>query len=172
MDGKPDFDELIIDGVLKLRSNSQMLKSLELTFLQFNLQPCLRIANLSWRISPKVSILTLVVWTSFTLGTLSTVKIDCRLVTAGIKATQWPGYMNEIMRVLKPGTGWAQCAELAVRPICTDGSVPEDATVFEVLPHKNPTNGSISIRCRWRWLHGVLLWTVNILNKPSEMLAS
>jgi ubiquinone/menaquinone biosynthesis C-methylase UbiE len=69
--------------------------------------------------------------------TLYRSKTDCRLVTAGIKATQWPGYMNEIMRVLKPGTGWAQCAELAVRPICTDGSVPEDATVFEVLPHKD-----------------------------------
>jgi len=57
--------------------------------------------------------------------------VHSRLVTAGIKATQWPSYMSEIMRVLKPGTGWAQCAELAVRPICTDGSVPENATVFE-----------------------------------------
>jgi ubiquinone/menaquinone biosynthesis C-methylase UbiE len=58
--------------------------------------------------------------------------VDDRIVTAGIKADRWPLYMSEIHRILKPGTGWVQCAEFDGILRCDDGSVPEDSAIFEV----------------------------------------
>jgi hypothetical protein len=47
--------------------------------------------------------------------------------------TQWPGYMKEAYRILKPGTGWIQCAEFEPFYRCDDGSVPEDAALYTVI---------------------------------------
>jgi len=41
----------------------------------------------------------------------STDLIHSRLVMAGVSEHQWSPYIREIFRILKPGTGWAQCAE-------------------------------------------------------------
>jgi hypothetical protein len=51
----------------------------------------------------------------------------------GIRRDQWDSYVDEIYRVLKPGQGWAQAGELTGVPMCTDGSVPEGAPMWEVL---------------------------------------
>lgn len=47
--------------------------------------------------------------------------------------TQWPGYMKEAYRILKPGTGWIQCSEFEPFYRCDDGSVPEDAALYTVI---------------------------------------
>lgn len=52
----------------------------------------------------------------------------------GITRAQWTTYIDEIYRVLKPGQGWAQVGEFAGCPSCTDGSVPEDAPIWDVCP--------------------------------------
>jgi len=49
--------------------------------------------------------------------------VHSRLVMAGIREDQWSGYINEIFRILKPGTGWAQSAEGGL-PFW-DGPVPQ-----------------------------------------------
>jgi len=51
---------------------------------------------------------------------------------ASMTDQQWPLYVQEIYRVLKPGTGWAQMFETSGFLYCDDGSVPEDATIWEV----------------------------------------
>jgi hypothetical protein len=53
----------------------------------------------------------------------------------GIRRDQWPSYIDEIYRVLKPGQGWAQLGEFAGVPESTDGSVPADAPIWEVYTH-------------------------------------
>lgn len=45
---------------------------------------------------------------------------------------QWPGYINEIMRVLKPG-GWVQCTEFRGHQLYAEGNVPEDSAIREVF---------------------------------------
>jgi len=57
--------------------------------------------------------------------------VHSRLVMAGIRKDQWSGYINEIFRVLKPGTGWAQCAEGGL-PFW-DGPVPQDSYYAQYL---------------------------------------
>jgi hypothetical protein len=49
-----------------------------------------------------------------------------------LQKEQWPLYLKEVMRILKPGTGWAQLAEVKGFPSCDDGSVPPDAAVLKV----------------------------------------
>lgn len=39
------------------------------------------------------------------------VKIVFRFIFLGIQQEQWQGYINEVFRILKPGTGYIQCAE-------------------------------------------------------------
>jgi hypothetical protein len=51
----------------------------------------------------------------------------------GVSKTQWPLYMKEAYRLLKPGDGWIQCGEFNPSFRCDDGSVPEDASVWKVL---------------------------------------
>jgi len=45
---------------------------------------------------------------------------------------QWPPYMNEIYRVLKPGIGWAQCIEFQGHRFFSEASVPENSALREV----------------------------------------
>ena len=45
---------------------------------------------------------------------------------------QWPGYMKEAYRIIKPGTGWIQCVEFEPFYRCDDGSVPADAALWKV----------------------------------------
>ena len=35
-----------------------------------------------------------------------------RFVHAGVLKFQWPNVINEMFRILKPATGWAQCCEM------------------------------------------------------------
>jgi len=46
---------------------------------------------------------------------------------------QWPAYLQEIYRILKPGNGWAQCGEMDPMVRCDDGSVPADAALWKVF---------------------------------------
>ena len=50
---------------------------------------------------------------------------------AGVTTEQWPVYMKEVYRILKPGNGWVQCSEPSLLE-CDDGSVPEDSALWKV----------------------------------------
>jgi len=56
----------------------------------------------------------------------STDLVHSRLVHGGISESQWPPYMKEIYRILKPGNGWAQCIELFFPYCLSDENVPQD----------------------------------------------
>ena len=49
----------------------------------------------------------------------------------GIKKEQWPPYIAEAFRILKPGIGWAQFSETSVPMWDTD--LPEDSAYLNVL---------------------------------------
>jgi hypothetical protein len=66
-----------------------------------------------------------------------------RIVTAGIMKHQWPPYMSEIFRVLKPGTGWAQCIEFQGHRFFSETSVPENSALREVYPSASFANSSL-----------------------------
>lgn len=51
---------------------------------------------------------------------------------AGVTRTQWPIYMNEVYRILKPGVGWVQCGEFDPLLRSSNNSAPEDSPLFEV----------------------------------------
>jgi len=60
-------------------------------------------------------------------------SIDDRLVHGGLKEPQWPTYMKEIFRILKPGTGWAQCTEMGPPFAHSDNDkLPSDSALGEV----------------------------------------
>jgi len=61
---------------------------------------------------------------SFDDGSVDLVHSRC--VNLGIRKDQWPGYINEIYRILKPGTGWFQCGENGA-PAWDKGGVPENS---------------------------------------------
>ena len=44
---------------------------------------------------------------------------------------QWPIYMKEVYRILKPGNGWVQCIESSLLQ-CDDGSVPNNSGYWKV----------------------------------------
>ena len=54
---------------------------------------------------------------------------DMRTITAGVTKDQWPAYMKEVFRVVKPGNGWVQCGEFHLIE-CDDGNIPEG--IFKV----------------------------------------
>lgn len=54
-----------------------------------------------------------------------------RIIMSGLTMDQWPLYLKEVYRILKPGTGWAQLAEIRGWPICDDNSVPDDAPIVK-----------------------------------------
>jgi hypothetical protein len=56
-----------------------------------------------------------------------------RIVHAGVTESNWPPFMKEVYRVLKPGLGWAQCIEFGY-PYCIseNNSLPQDAPLSKV----------------------------------------
>ncbi len=63
---------------------------------------------------------------------------DNRFLHAGITLAQWPVYVREILRVLKPNDGWAQMIELGYPYVSSDNnSLPDDAPVSKVCRLKN-----------------------------------
>jgi hypothetical protein len=72
--------------------------------------------------------------TSFTQGLLfrPVVLID-RFIQGGVKTDEWPRYVSEVYRILKPG-GYAQMGEIAcASPISEHDCLPHDAPMAEVL---------------------------------------
>lgn len=63
---------------------------------------------------------------------------------AGVTRSQWPPYMKEIYRILKPGNGWVQCGEFDPRLHCDDGSVPKDAAIWKVEILSFEANGRLN----------------------------
>jgi len=59
-----------------------------------------------------------------------------RIINAGVPQPEWPVYMNEIFRVLKPGTGWVQCTEMRGHGLLAKGNVPENSALREVRRFK------------------------------------
>ena len=56
-----------------------------------------------------------------------------RMVHGGLTESQWPGYMKEIYRILKPGKGWAQCAELSPPfAFSENGKLPQESALGKV----------------------------------------
>ena len=56
------------------------------------------------------------------------------MVHAGVTESQWPPYMREIYRILKPGNGWAEMIELGFPFAISDNkSLPEDAPLSKVI---------------------------------------
>jgi len=69
----------------------------------------------------------------FNDGTMDLVQ--SRILMAGVTKEQWPGYLEEVYRIVKPGTGWAQMIETSAFLVCDDDSVPEDAPIWEFQRH-------------------------------------
>lgn len=57
---------------------------------------------------------------------------DARLLLSGITRDQWPGYIDEIFRICKPGNGWAQIIEGSAYLKCDDNTVPMNADIYQV----------------------------------------
>jgi len=56
------------------------------------------------------------------------------MVMVAVTEAQWPEYVSEICRIIKPG-GWAQCTESSL-PMWDQGAIPKDidyAKVFHML---------------------------------------
>ena len=51
---------------------------------------------------------------------------------AGVTKDQWPIYMKEAYRILKPDNGWIQCSECSLLE-CDDGSMPDDLGLWKVI---------------------------------------
>lgn len=52
----------------------------------------------------------------------------------GVKEWQWPPYVREILRILKPGNGWAQMIEFGFPfAISNNNSLPEDSALSKVF---------------------------------------
>jgi hypothetical protein len=50
----------------------------------------------------------------------------------GVTRDQWPLYISEVYRILKPCNGWIQCGEMTGPPIWDDERVPEDSVYVRV----------------------------------------
>lgn len=70
-----------------------------------------------------------------------------RVLMGGIKKDQWPSYLRDIKRILKPGAGWAQCTEFRGAHLFDDkGNLPKDSALREVfLLYFNADSSSIDI---------------------------
>lgn len=56
-----------------------------------------------------------------------------RFVHAGLTVSQWPQYIQEIHRILKPGDGWAQMIELGYPyVISANGTLPKQSSLSKV----------------------------------------
>jgi len=69
--------------------------------------------------------------------TLLKVYANSRIIHAGVTESNWPPFIKEVYRILKPGTGWAQCMEFGY-PYCLseNDSLPQDATLSKVTQRK------------------------------------
>lgn len=106
----------------------------ESTFLLFNLWYCHTIVNSSSTIWTTDLALILGVWTLFKEGIcVLEFSLICRLLLSAMTRTQWPALAKEVFRICKPGTGWAQLIEASAYLSCDDGSVPDDAPLWEVF---------------------------------------
>jgi hypothetical protein len=71
-------------------------------------------------------------------------SLNGRLINAGVTVDKWPGFMREAFRILKPGSGWAQCIEFAFPFVFSENnSLPLDAPLSKVnqayiVPHGGP----------------------------------
>lgn len=70
---------------------------------------------------------------------------DISAIMASQTKDQWPSYMREVYRVLKPGLGWIQCTEFEPFYKCDNGSVPEDAALYKVAQALISSNDSFKI---------------------------
>ena len=55
------------------------------------------------------------------------------MLKGSILKHQWPTFMKEIYRIVKPGIGWVQCVEVVPQFRCDDGSYPDDGILYKVL---------------------------------------
>jgi hypothetical protein len=53
----------------------------------------------------------------------------------GVTRSQWPVYMKQAYRALKPGTGWVQCGEFNPSFKCDNGNLSTDSLVFKASQH-------------------------------------
>ena len=61
----------------------------------------------------------------------SAVETDFSFIQSGVKAEEWPHYLKEVYRILKPG-GWAQISEPDIVPISDTNTLPHDAPPAKV----------------------------------------
>jgi ubiquinone/menaquinone biosynthesis C-methylase UbiE len=57
--------------------------------------------------------------------------VNGRFVMNRVTKEQWPNYIAEIFRILKPG-GWLQCTESSL-PLWEEGGIPEDSNYIKVF---------------------------------------
>jgi ubiquinone/menaquinone biosynthesis C-methylase UbiE len=63
----------------------------------------------------------------------STDLVHSRYVHAGIKTPQWPSYLEQILRILKPNNGWTQMIELGYPYVLSDNnSLPRDSPLSKL----------------------------------------
>ena len=61
------------------------------------------------------------------------VRVDKnRYLGLGIRKYHWPYFIRRAKERLRPG-GFIQMLQARVDPICSDGSVPADAPIFQVI---------------------------------------
>jgi len=68
-------------------------------------------------------------------GTGSVDLVQSRIVVLGITLDQWPGYVNEVFRILKPRNGWAQFLELTDLSLLLEGVVPADCALQQYIDY-------------------------------------
>jgi len=81
----------------------------------------------------------MVVWILCTQGNFGTVLISNRTLMGGVTKDQWSAYVKDIFRICKPDIGWVQMVETNPNFTCDDGSVPEDAAIWEYQRYKYET---------------------------------
>jgi len=64
--------------------------------------------------------------------------VHSRMVILGVKEHEWPLYVSNAFRILKPGTGWAQFSECADLVTLMEGRVPPDGALQQFF---NIANG-------------------------------
>lgn len=65
---------------------------------------------------------------------------------AGVRKDQWDKLINDVFRILKPGSGWAQCTEPTLA-LWDDGDVPASSPYAQVSPRKERVNGCFAACC-------------------------
>ena len=70
-----------------------------------------------------------------------------RLIHGGVPDAYWPDFMMEVFRILKPGTGWAQCIETGYPYCCSENdSLPADSALQKVnFPSNRPSSGLMTV---------------------------